>query len=59
MAANDDATTIRLTVAADMLRLEAKLRLIGSNRVSPADRAAIASLREGRDSLTNHVDGRS
>ena len=58
MAAND-ATTIRLTVASDMLRLEAKLRLIESHRRAPADRAAIASLREGRETLTAHVDGRS
>jgi len=56
MAVND-ATTIRLTVASDMLRLEAKLRLIDSHRVAPADRTAIAALRQGRDSLTNHVDG--
>ena len=54
----NDATTIRLTVASDMLRLEAKLRMIDSHRCVPADREAIASLREGRDKLTAHVDAR-
>lgn len=56
--ATNDATTIRLSVAADMLRLEAKLRMIDSHRCVPADRAAIAALRDGRTELTDHVDAR-
>lgn len=51
-------TQVRLIVAAELLKLEAKLRGFTSNQVVIADRAAIASLREARDTLTNHVDGR-
>lgn len=54
----NDATTIRLSVASDMLKLEAKLRMIDSHRCVPADREAIASLRDGRTRLTDHVDGK-
>ncbi len=52
-----DVTTIRMTVASDALKLEAKLRAIGSSRTCNADRAAISALREARAALTNYVDG--
>lgn len=52
-----DPTTVRLSVAAALLKLESQLREIGSGRKAVSDRAAIRSIRAARDSLLQETDG--
>ena len=50
------ATTIRLRVASELLKLEAQLRGLSSARVTARDRNAIRQLTEARINLTEQTD---
>ena len=50
------ATTIRLRVASELLKLEAQLRDLPTSRVVQRDRNAIRQLTEARINLTEQTD---
>ena len=56
MAKTTHPTVTRLNVAADILKLQAKLEEALGTRKSGRDRTAIAALKDARDSLLAGVD---
>lgn len=53
---NTNRVTLRLAVVADLLKLEAKLRSLGSS-MSTSDRGAVRSIQNARDSILQETDG--